>query len=702
MKLGLEWLREFVEVKDPKEVANLLSLKSVEATISYFDLGVDGNLELLEGFYVAKDGNRVITYKDLGFGVEDRFCLGGQLSVRTLSEALGYGEEIIEIDPTPNRGDLLSVYGLGREIAALTDSHLKPLEAPELKSNAQGLIEIKSQDCELYIGAIIEELEIGPSPQWMVKRLLQCGVRPINALVDITNYVMMLTGQPLHAFDLERITLPLEVRDAKPKEEFITLSGEKLSLGAENLVIADRQEVRALAGVVGGLNSAVSKSTKRCFLEGAYFNARRVRRSFKSVNVRTESSFRFERGVDKRGVKRAFAIALEMIKELCKGKIVKVEIVENLSEEKILRLNPEKLRLYAGKEVKKEDISKALERIGFKCHFENGVLNVKVPGWREHDIKEDVDLIEEFMRLEGLDNFEKKRVCVPASDKEQDLIEELRDRLTSLGLYEVINFSFEGADVYEILGLDVPKIEILNPLVKSLRFIRSNIITGLLKTCAYNQSRHNYSMAIFELDSVYKSKRELYGAGFLIVGEKRLYPARNYDIWDAMEVFHEILKFTQGLEISREKLGFLHPGVQVVYKKDDEIRGFVGILNPEVAKKLELRGEIYVGEVLFEKPVRKKPEFKRISNFAPVVRDLSVVVDREIEVAKLVNLVLEFANVEEVKVFDIYLGVGEGKKSVGLRVKFRDPGKTLSDEEVNAIVGKMLSLLEERFGARLR
>lgn len=702
MKVGLEWLSSFVEVNDPEELVRTLSLKSVEASLSRFSLGFDARLENIDGVYIAKVGDRAITYKDLGFGSEEVFCFRGEVGSELLSKALGENELILEIDPTPNRGDLLSVYGLAREIAALTDADLKEIEIQEIEGNTKGLVNVESQDCEIYIGALIEDLKVEASPLWLVKRLLQAGIRPINTLVDITNYVMLLTGQPLHAFDLDKLRLPLYVKSAKDGEVFVSLSGEELKLSEENLVIADEDGVKALAGIVGGLNSSVDKSTKRCFLEGAYFSPRRIRRSLKAADVRTESSYRFERGVDKRGLKRAFSLALELIRELCGARVVGIEVIDKGAKERVITLSLEKLKTYVGREVKAFEVSKALKRLGFNSLEEENTIRATVPSWRQEDVKEDVDLIEEFMRLEGFDKFEKRGICVPIFEKDEDLIEELRDRLTALGLYEVINFSFESADIYQALGIDIPKIEIVNPLVKSVRFLRSHIITGLLKTYAYNQSRHNYSLAIFELDNVFRDSKELLAVGFLISGERGVYPAKEYDHWHALEIFQEILKFTEGLEISRDKLGFLHPGVQAVYKKGDEVYGFVGMLNPKVAKNLELRGDIYIGELLLEKIVKRKPITRKISSFAPAVRDISIVVDRELEVSKLVNLVLEFEEVEEVKVFDIYLGIGEGKKSVGLRVRFRDLAKTLSDEEVNAVVGKMLSLLEERFGARLR
>ncbi len=551
-----------------------------------------------------------------------------------------------------------------------------------------------------------EGIEVKPSPLWLRKRLWQCGLRVINNVVDITNYVMLQEGQPLHAFDLDRIELPVVVRDAKEGERIKTLTGVERELSPVNLLIADKGGPIAVAGVVGGAHSAVQQNTKRVLLESAYFNPYRIRRSAKALTSQTESSYRFERSVDIQGVKKAQDLAIDLILRLAGGELRAIkDIYPKPYEPKRIFLSLEKYRRYAGEDFDREFISKTLTALEIPHKLLRCGLEVDVPSHRSFDISRDVDMVEELLRVKGYQNLPSEVLSLPSRPfRFLTLEDRIRELFKARGFNEVITFSFEGKELYQRLSLQEPTLEIVNPLVKSERFLRNSLLPSLLRVCIENNKRHNYSMAIFEVGKVF-DEGERNHLAFLMTGYKSLYPEEEYSPYDGLSLVLDLLRlYAERVEGESSRLEFLHPNIQRVFKVEGKRVGFFGMLHPKLQKELEIKHRVFVGEFdleCFKEGVRS---YKPISTYPPVVRDITLVVDKGVDVDKLINHIRGKDMVEEVKVFSVYTDskLGEGKKSVSFRVVFRSMNSTLSDAEVNELVEGLVKELEGLFSARLR
>ncbi len=771
MRVPLSWLAEFVDIKglSAREIAEELSLKSVEAQVFIFGIPVEGVVvgkvlsrkpfkeglyqievsvgrekplnivtadpKVSEGIRVivapagARIGEREIKPKSFGHLVSEGVLLSAEdLGIEESSqevirftddipegtpveEVLGIGEEILELDITPNRGDLLSVRGLAREVSAIFGRE-KLRERPVPKEDFGSLdVEIRDPDCGRYRGVIIEGIKVEDSPLWIKKRLWQSGQRPINNVVDITNYVMIQEGQPLHAFDLGKLEGGIIVRSAQNGEEVVTLDGVKRKLKEENLVIADHEKVVAVAGVMGSENSGVSQETRSILLESAYFNPSRIRRSSKALGLSTESSYRFERNVDIEGVSLAQEVAVDLILSLCGGKItaIKDNYPQPYSPKKIF-LPLGKFIRYAGESYDKEEVSRILNSLEIPHTLKRCGLEVLVPSHRSFDMDRDVDVIEEIMRIKGYENYPAEETYVLSKAKMfAPLEEEVRDLLKNKGLTEVINLSFESKDLYDLLGLPSPEVEIVNPLVKEDRFLRRSLLPGLLRTASLNDRDHNYDQALFEVGAVFEKEGEPKRVALLVKGLRREFPREEWNgfaFLDLVNALGQAFGREVILERPQNSLDWLHPfscGALVV---DGRLLGYFGRLNPKIQERLELRGKVYVGEFSLPQKTADVPIYNTISRFPPVSRDLALLVDKSLSVSKLLNEIKSQVGemLERVSVFDLYVSekIGEGKKSVGVRLVFRSAERSLSGEEVNEVVEALVKHLRDSLGAELR
>ncbi len=771
MRFPYTWLSEFIDISDipPEDIARELTLRSVETSLHKFHLDMDGvvfgrivdvkphptrqnlvvcqidiggqyypkvitadkSVQVGDGVIVAlpnaKVGNMCINKRDFDGVVSEGMLLSTQeLGLESHSDGvlklqedfkpgtsaydlLGFGEYILEIEITPNRGDMLSIRGVARDLCAIFGKDLKEEKAVSFEDFGDLDVQILDPDCKRYRGALIEGVSVKPSPLWLRKKLWQCGLRSINNIVDITNYIMLRDGQPLHAFDADTLKGGIRVRKATKGEKVITLMGTQKELTEENLLIADEEKPIAIAGVIGLENTAVSSNTKRILLESAYFEPYRIRRSSKLLGVQTDSSYRFERGVDIEGVKRYQDKAIELILDIAGGKLVALRDVYPVAyKPKSIFLSLEKYRRYAGEPMDRKEVSDILNRLGIPNKPLRCGIEVSVPSHRSFDIQTDVDIIEEVLRIKGYDSLDAQVMKLPSVPFEKDdPFEKVRCLLKSRGLFEVISFSFEDLSLYELLGIEKPSVEISNPLVKSQAYMRTSLIPSLIRVCLHNQRQHNYHMALFELGRVYFPDREEDRLGILLVGTQRLYPEENYTPYHALSLFLDVGRlFGINFETRWSSYSFLHPKLQVELLHKGEKLGFLGQLNPRIAQTLGIRGDVFVGELKMALMKEGKRRYKPFSKFPPVIRDLSVVVDKDIPVDKLIfhisNMFKE--KLEEVKVFSIYTGsdIGEGKKSVSFRLVFRSFEGTMSDEEANDAVKALVSSLEESFGAKLR
>ena len=771
MRVPLSWLAEFVDIEDlsGEEIADALTMRSAETTLEVFKPPVEKALSVkvisvsphpnnpslaVAEVSTGKENFRVIT-GDLSLREKDivllapegslvggkrieRREIGGILSEGVLiapedlgfeeksegvlrldpdtpagvdvSELLGYGEEILELDITPNRGDLLSVRGVAREVSALFRRAKKEHAPPQFPQTGDLEIHIGDRDCLRYRGIAIEGISNKTSPLNIRKRLWQCNLRPINAVVDITNYIMLQEGQPLHAFDMKEIKTPIYVRSAGEGETIKTLDGKEHRLSPDILLIADSQGPIAVAGVIGGMDSSVDEDTDSILLESAFFRPSRVRRSSGSLGVRTESSYRFERSIDIEGVGRAQDIAAGMILEICGGKVVAVsDLYEERYSPKRVFVSWGKLQRYAGREIAPEEVSTILSSLGIECTTKACGIEAEIPSHRAFDMSRDVDIIEEIMRVKGYEQFPPKTLHIasrPSSPVEKE--EKVRDLLASRGFSEVINIPFEEEDTYRLLGIESPQAQLLNPLLPTQRFLRSMLLPGLLRTASFNDSHYNHDIAIFEIGRVFDRECEKLKLGVLAKGVREHLPKEEWSERDILDSFMAIgTMLGKELTLEESGIGFLHPGIQTSVILDGEEIGFIGRLNPQIEKQLGLKGKTYVGEIYLEKLLTEERKiYKKLSKYPPAHRDIALIVDKNLSVSKLLNEIRSHIGerIEEVMVFDIYAGdkVGEGKKSVGIRLALRSAEGSLSGEEVSEIVEDLVQTLQDRLGAKLR
>ncbi|NPA32293.1 MAG: phenylalanine--tRNA ligase subunit beta [Aquificae bacterium] len=766
MKVPYTWLSEFLQLRDisPEEIARELTLKSAETEVETFGIDLDGvvvgkivsvkphpkrnelvvaRVQVSEHIFVnvvsgdktlkegelvvvalpnSKVGDRCVTKREIDGVLSEGMLLSAQeLGLEEKSEGvlrldedlkpgtdasfvLGFGEPILVLDITPNRGDLLSVRGVAREVSAIFGLPKNELQEPAYEDRGELEIEIRDEDCGRYRGALIEGVSVKRAPLGIRKRLWQCGIKSVNNVVDITNYVMLREGQPLHAFDAKKLKGGIVVRSAKKGERITTLDGSRKELDEDILVIADREKPVAIAGVIGGLDSAVSKDTTDILLESAYFNPYRIRKASKKLGLQTESSYRFERNVDIERVKKAQDYAIDLILKHTGGKLVSAkDLYPKPYEGRKIFLPQGKYIRYAGEPYKNEEASRILTALEIPHEVLRCGIEVFVPAHRSFDLFRDVDIVEELMRVKGYESFPSEVLRLPALAKEpRDPEREVRTYLRDRGLYEVINFSFEDGKLYELLGLELPKLQIVNPLNPTQRYLRTTLITALLRSAVYNDRNYNYEQGMFELGKVFFPEGEEKRLGLLLKGER----------WDEKELLgilggvFELFGLKMGLRSGGED--FLHPYQRVELLLNGEVVGFAGRLHPKVVRALELRGEPWVAEIKVEKlfSKRREPVYRPFSKFPPVVRDIALVMDKHTSVDKLLNDIKSQLGevLEELSVFDVYTGtkVGEGKKSVGIRLVFRSTEGSLKDEEVNELVNRLIEYLEKEHRVRLR
>ena len=656
-----------------------------------------------------------------------------------LGEAMGSKDTILDISITPNRPDCLCVIGVAREIAALTHQKVKvPLlslydRGEEIHQKTS--VMILDQDlCPRYVARMIENVKIGPSPHWMSNRLEKVGIRSINNVVDVTNYVMMECGQPLHAFDFELLEKGrIVVRRAKEGEEFVTLDGVKRTLDGEMLMICDGVKPVAIAGVMGGLNSEIKEDTRRVLLESAYFNPAGNRRTSKRLGLETEAAYRFGRGIDYGGCLSAANRATQLIQELTGGKVVEgvVDVYPTPIKPSPIRLSVRKIHQVLGTEVSAEQVRNYLEDLELEVQGEDeDVLVVTPPSFRG-DLEREIDLIEEVARLDG---YERIPITIPkgppsSEERSKEFIAERKviDTLINHGYHEVVTYSFTSPASWDAIGLppDDPRrkhLRILNPLTEGFSVMRTTLIPGLLETAQYNISRKNSNLKFFELKKVFipQERERLPEEIKFLVGLAMGFgrdphwafsprPVDFYDIKGCVEDLLDALQIKRAKFNKAEDIPYLHPGKASKVVLDQEVLGVIGEVHPQVLGHYEIHGKAYLFEMDFSKMVKwagEERRFQSLPKFPVVYRDLSVVVDRALEAEKVMEAIRAFQQpfVEEITLFDIYQGppIPEGKKGISYRIRYQANDRTLTDEEVNQYHEKILTRLREVFQFELR
>jgi len=654
------------------------------------------------------------------------------------------GTEVLELDLTPNLGRCLSIVGVAREVAALTGADLK-IREPEwqaLGEPVEGQAEVAVEDpelCSRYTAAIIRDVKNGVAPFWLRYRLLLSGMRPINAIVDITNYVMLEWGQPLHAFDYDRLmeraggrSPKIIVRRAKAGERITTLDGVERELDPEMLLICDERGPIAIAGVMGGLDTEVTEETRNVLLESASFHAINNRRTSRKLGLPSEASYRFSRGIPPELCERGARRAAELMRTLTGGKISKglLDSYPGRRTPKKIGLKASEVRRLLGLELKPSEIGELLEKFGFACEITDETLEVTVPYWRL-DVEMPADLVEEVARAVGYDRLPSRLMSdvLPPQRRNSslELEERVRDILVGLGLTEVINYSLTSPESVARLfpqgGPSEKYIELSNPISRARRVMRRTLMDLLLENVAANQ-RHSDSVAIFELGRVYLPERadaeglpyEPLRLGIALAGlrEERSWTAeeRPVDFFDLKGMVEELLsKLGVGkphVRFEPAEAATFHPGRCARLLIRGEELGILGEVHPQVAEAFDLVGRVYLAELDLELLFEAAEErlYRPLPRFPAVRMDLAVVVDEEVAAERVERLIRESggALLEEVVLFDLYRGapVPTGKKSLAYALTYRAPDRTLTNEEAQAVHERIMAALERELSAQVR
>lgn len=657
-----------------------------------------------------------------------------------LEEALNLGDTVLDVSITPNRADCLSMIGMAREVAALTG---KTLRTPDIQVKESGddfsalsSVTILDPDlCPRYSARMIKDVKIVPSPVWMKTRLEAAGLRAINNVVDVTNFVMLEMGQPLHAFDFRFLEEGrIVVRKSKAGEEFVSLDGKSRILPDNTLLICDGKKPVAIGGIMGGLNSEVKDDTGIVFLESAYFNPSSIRRSSRRLAMPTDAAFRFERGIDPEGVIRALNRAAQLIAETSGGSICKnyidqypnkIPAVENIP------LRPSRIRQVVGTTIEARDVEPILKSIGMTLKKDGEDKYLVTPPTFRVDITREIDLIEEVVRLYGYDRVP---VSLPAvSVTEMDVIPRLalEERLCRLfigsGFSEIINYSFTTPALADCLGLPQQDerrsfVVIKNPLTEDQSVMRTTLAYGLLETLKKNINNASLNLKIFEIgrafikrisDSELPEEKNILAG--LISGKisDDLWGAKvNVDFYDlkgALEnVFHD-LKLMECKYVAETTEAFLHPGQACGIYINDQRIGYLGQIHPDVMNRMDTKSVAYIFEInidILDTLSTAGVRYKDISRFPAVTRDVAFVVNADMEADKMLEIVAGQHEdlLENVGIFDIYSGKGldEGTKSLGLRFSYRASDRTLTDAEINSLHDKIVQNTVQLTGAKIR
>jgi phenylalanyl-tRNA synthetase beta chain len=648
----------------------------------------------------------------------------------------------LEIGLTPNRSDCLSVFGVSREVAALASQPLR-FERPigpfgEGDINAETSIMVEEAElCPRYTARLIHGVKIGPSPGWLVRRLESVGVRSINNVVDVTNFVMMELGQPLHAFDFNLLRgKRIVVKRAASKEVFKTLDGKEHALCEDDLVICDGEGAVALAGVMGGENSEIEESTTDVLLESAYFDPNTVRRTSKRLGIHTEASHRFERGIDLDMVPAALERATQLIVEIAGGKPAKgmIDVFSPPQKRPDVPISTEKTNALLGIELQTSEIKRLLESIGLRVTESSAdpgnILYVEVPAFR-HDLEREVDLIEEVARLHGYDDIP---ATLPSGEIESWLIPptskpaaRIRENLIGRGFSEVVNYSFVSPQFWDrILLADSDSrrsnIKLLNPLTEEQSVMRTTLVPSLLETVSKNLAYRSIDLKLFEMRPVFEvlageeTALEKLTLSLAICGRREpegwAQSNEGADFYDLKGVVEDIFNLFSLNRISWDGSScepFFHPGKSCTLKAGENVLGKMGEIHPKVLENFEIDVPVYMLELDVETLLKAAGKSRKIlipSKFPETQRDTAFMVDLSVDAQGVFDAIrgIKSPYLKDYVLFDLYRGSGipEGKKSLAVRIRYGSDERTLTDEEVNKAHQKIVDSLCNRLGAEIR
>ena len=648
-----------------------------------------------------------------------------------LREYLGLNDNAIEISLTPNRADCLSIAGIAREIGVVNK---QPVNQPHFEAVPATIsdkvqIDLKAPEaCPRYLLRMVKNVNVkAESPMWMQEKLRRCGIRSIDPIVDITNYILLELGQPMHAFDADKVAQPVQVRLSKEGEELVLLDGSTAKLQSNTLLIADQNGPLAMAGIFGGAASGVNSETKDVILESAFFAPLAIAGRARQYGLHTDASHRFERGVDFELSRKAMERATALLLEICGGEAG--EICEASSETHLPKVNTVQLRrskldALLGHHIETESVTEIFHRLGFDVTYANDIWTVTSASWR-FDIEIEEDLIEEVARIYGYNSIPNNAPLAHLrmrEHKESDLdLARIKTALVDADYQEAITYSFVDPKIQSLLHPHQEALVLPNPISVEMSAMRVSLMSGLLGAVLYNQNRQQSRVRLFETGLRFVPDanaefgvRQEFVLSAVITGttksEHWAGKAESVDFFDLKGDLESVLSLTEGgnrVRFVAKQFDALHPGQSAAIELDGQEIGFIGAIHPSISQKLGLNGKTFVFEILWNAiAARNVVQAKEISKFPANRRDLALVVADSVPAGELIAACKQAGGEKlvQVNLFDVYQGVGvaEGYKSLAISLTVQDNEKTLEDEEINAVISAVLAEVKQRFNAELR
>lgn len=654
-----------------------------------------------------------------------------------IAEIYGINDVIIDVSLTPNKGDCLSVYGIARDLSATGIGRLKKLDIKHIndKFKTTKKLSVEDENCPYFAFRHIKNITNCESPEWMKNRLLAVDIKPKNALVDITNYVMLTIGQPLHCYDYDKIKGDLIIKKAKENENFIDLFGQKHNLNGSETLICDSEKILCLGGIMGGLCSGTEETTKEVILESACFNAINTAKSARLLNLNSDAKFRFERGIDYGMIQSGLDYATQLIEEICCGESSSVVSVidkeyENSILDKQFKLNINKIEKVIGLKIEKDKILSILESLGYKIKIDNEILILNIPTWKNQIcVKEDI--IDDIVRIYGynklktrdfVDNniFEKPRNNFVKILRNK--LFEVRRQLVKNGITELMSYAFINQKDCNLFAKNNDDLKVLNPIFSDLSYMRQNLLSSILTAIRKNSNRGFNDLTFFEIGNIFHSNKptdeELVIAGVRYGKNKEkdiFEPQRNFDIYDVKKDLFDTLKV---LNINPEKLtitknvpDYYHPNRAGALCMGKIVIGYFGELHPRINKYFDLKQRINAFEIFVknipEKTILNNDNLKTFipNDLQAVKRDFAFILDKNIEVGSVLRDVQSINKqlITSVKLFDVYSDENmNGKKSIAFNITIQPIEKTLTKDEIDAISNDIIKLVSVKYNGELR
>ena len=645
----------------------------------------------------------------------------------SIVEYLSLDDNIIDIDLTPNRGDCLSIAGVAREVSAINKVALEPADVSSVENAIDDIFVIElmaPEHCPRYVGRVIKGIDPqAQTPMWMQEKLRRCGLRPISPVVDVTNYVMTELGQPMHGFDFDKLNGGIKVRLAKSREKLALLDQSEVECRDDTLLIADHAGGVALAGIMGGLDSAVQSDTRNIFLEAAHFSAIELAGKARGFGMHTDASHHFERGVDAQlppiAMQRATALLIDIVGGEA-GPIIDAVADEYMPQSPQVELRYERVNRLLGIEVAREEVSDILQRLNMQLVEQTDGWQVTPPSYR-FDINIEADLIEEIGRLIGYNNIpgsrESSHIQMESFSEQYVSVNRIRDILVEQGYFEAVTYSFVSPELQEILDPGQQTLPLSNPISMDMSVMRTRLLPGLVQALQHNLNRQQSRVRLFETGLCFipagnnlEQTPHIAGISTGDRVEDGIYAGGDsVDFFDIKGDLESILRLSDKSEFgfTRSDNPILHPGQGADLTFRGETIGFVGALHPAILNKLDINQSVFVFESKVSPILTTKlPKFSEMSRFPSIRRDISITVDENLPVRELVDSIYAIKNeiLQEVFVFDVYTGkeVRNNRKSVALGLILQDFSRTLVDEDVENFVAKVLAQLKEHYNADLR